>query len=92
MEKNFLDILQEITKKDLSELTDYEIAFLKARFDYLNDEEKERYLNILNTDKTQGEALKCEISNIKTDERLKSRKDNPEWVFVNGRWRKKTNI
>lgn len=43
---DFLDVLDKILDKNFVNLSDYELAFLKARRDYLNDEQKEQ-LNII---------------------------------------------
>lgn len=49
MEKDFLDVLQEITIKQPYELTEYEQTFIRARKDYLNSEELIIFKDILNS-------------------------------------------
>lgn len=41
------EILNTITKKDVIELTAFDIAFLRARRDYLSEEDREKYESVL---------------------------------------------
>jgi len=45
--ETFLEILKRITEKEVRELSPDEIVFLKARRDYLSDEEKKKFAEIL---------------------------------------------
>jgi hypothetical protein len=47
-------ILDKITSKELSILTKDDIAFLKARIDYLTPEQLEKYDSVLQTKKKKA--------------------------------------
>lgn len=47
MEKFIIEILQEITRKEVFELTESEKEFLRARQDYLSNEEKKKFAKVL---------------------------------------------
>ena len=44
MDTQSQEILNKILAKDINDLTDYDKRFLKARSDYLSDEQKKVYL------------------------------------------------
>jgi len=48
MAEEFLEVLQKIVKKSKGELTEADIAFLKARRGYLSEEEAEKFAEVLN--------------------------------------------
>ncbi len=50
METKAVEILNLIVKKDLHELTENDIVFLRARSFYLTPEQKEKYESVLNGD------------------------------------------
>lgn len=54
------EILNNITKKDIVELTAFDIAFLKARRDYLSDEDREKYDVVLGDKKDKKEKKSSE--------------------------------
>jgi len=56
--ETFLEILKKITEKEVKELSEDEIAFLKARQDYLSDEEKEKFWEILEEKKEKIRSVK----------------------------------
>jgi len=47
MNQEAKEVLEGILTKDLHELTSNDIAFLKARWDYLNADQKEKYKSVL---------------------------------------------
>lgn len=51
-------VLDEILKKDVDELTDYEIGFLRARRSYLKKAQLEEYSSILNTKPAKKQTVK----------------------------------
>jgi len=60
MAEDFLKVLNEIAKKDIVWLTPDDIAFLKARRDYLTPEQLEKFKEIL--------------SEVKEEKKTKSKK------------------
>lgn len=44
---NFMDVIEKLEKKDISDLKDIQIAFVRARKTYLSDEQKKHFAPIL---------------------------------------------
>ena len=47
MTEEFLEVLKQITKKDIGSLTKTDIEFLRARKSYLSEEETEKFAEVL---------------------------------------------
>jgi hypothetical protein len=58
---DFLDEIERIMEKDFMDLTNCEVAFLKARYHYLNDEEKRKLDEFLENVLKEDRGLKNEI-------------------------------
>lgn len=50
--RDWQDVLKEILNKPIDNLTQMEIAFLRARQSYLSPVEKDKYSHLLNNNKT----------------------------------------
>ena len=55
MPEEFLEVLKKITQKDLHELTEYDITFLRARESYLTPEEKNKFAKVLGIEEEKKE-------------------------------------
>jgi hypothetical protein len=76
---DFLDEIERLMEKGLEVLTPFEISFLKARYDYLNDEEKiqlDKFLEYeLGEDRGLKEKEEVDIDEIKLNNEINTVKD-----------------
>lgn len=78
MENDFLKEIERIISKNFINLSNEEIAFLKARFDYLNDDEKKQFNRFLEfSERTADNMSEEKINDLlekKIDKRTKAYK------------------